>query len=432
MSIRNRPRVVIVGAGFGGLVAARTLARWAGEVTLIDRNNYHTFLPLLYQVAAAELEATDIAYPVRSIARKLTNVRFIMAEVTGIRHAERVVETNGSEVPFDYLLLATGSVPHFFGVEGAEQYAFPLYELEQGVALRTQILRCFERAVREPEVEKRQQMLTFAIVGGGPTGVEYAGALAELIQGPLQKDYPSLDFAEVRLVLLEALDGLLSFLPEKLGTYTQSRLERMGVEVRLEAMVSRITAQSVHLKDGTAIPTETVVWTAGVRADSRLQKWGLPLARGGRVAIEPTLQVKEHPQIYAIGDLSYLEEDGRPLPMVAPVAMQQGKVAVQNIVRQSEGQELETFRYRDQGTMVTIGRNTGVARIGRRGFSGFFAWAAWLVVHLFKLIGFRNRLAVLLNWSWDYFFFERVARLIVPCSPEDSGEEASDLPSTTL
>ncbi len=426
MSEQSRPRVVIVGAGFGGLVAARALARWAGEVTLVDRNNYHTFLPLLYQVAAAELEATDIAYPVRSIKRKLKNVRFIMAEVIGIRAAERVVETNGPEIPYDYLLLATGSVPHFFGVEGAEQYAFPLYELEQGVALRTQILRCFERAVQELDAEKRQQMLTFAIVGGGPTGVEYAGALAELIHGPLQKDYPTLDFGEVRLVLLEALDGLLAFMPEKLGAYTQSRLEKMGVEVQLGAMVSKITAQSVHLKDGTAMPTETVVWTAGVRADPRLQNWGLPLARGGRVATESTLQVKEHPEIYAIGDVSYLEEAGQPLPMVAPVAMQQGKVAVQNIVRQAEGRELELFRYRDQGTMVTIGRNTGVARIGRRGFSGFFAWAAWLAVHLFKLIGFRNRLAVLLNWSWDYFFFERVARIIVPCDPEASGDQESE------
>ena len=430
MSDQGRPRVVIVGAGFGGLVAARTLARWAVEVTLVDRNNYHTFLPLLYQVAAAELEATDIAYPVRSIARKLKNVRFIMAEVTGIRPIEGIVETNGPEIPFDYLLLATGSVPHFFGVEGAEQYAFPLYELEQGVALRTQILRCFERAVREPDAETRRRMLTFAIVGGGPTGVEYAGALAELIHGPLQKDYPTLDFDEVRLVLLEALDGLLAFLPAKLGIYTQSRLERMGVEVRLGAMVSKITAQSVNFDDGTEMPTETVVWTAGVRADPRLQAWGLPLARGGRVATEPTLQVREHPQIYAIGDVSYLEEDGQPLPMVAPVAMQQAKVAAQNIVRQAEGQELELFRYRDQGTMVTIGRNTGVARIGRRGFSGFFAWAAWLAVHLFKLIGFRNRLAVLLNWSWDYFFFERVARLIVPCSPEaPSDEEGNPQPA---
>jgi NADH dehydrogenase len=211
--------------------------------------------------------------------------------------------------------------------------------------------------------------------------------------------------------------------------YTQSRLEKMGVEVRLEAMVSKITAQSVHFKDGGSMPTETVVWTAGVRGDPGLQQWGLPLARGGRIAIEPTLQVKEHPQIYAIGDVSYLEEEGKPLPMVAPLAMQQGKVAVQNILRQLEGQELEEFRYRDQGTMVTIGRNTGVARIGKRGISGFFAWIAWLGVHLFKLIGFRNRLAVLLNWSWDYFFFERVARLIVPCTPEDTREALDGLPS---
>jgi len=425
MTDRKCPRVVIVGAGFGGLEVAKALAKAPVDVELVDRNNYHTFLPLLYQVAAAELEATDIGYPVRSILRKLSNARFTMAEMTGLDLAKRIVETDGPSIPYDYLVLALGSVPHFFGVEGAEQYAFPLYDLNEGIALKAHILRCFERATREPDPDERRRMLTFAIVGGGPTGVEFAGALAELVHGPLVRDYPNLDFEQVRVVLLEALDGLLSFLPEKLGAYTQKRLHKMGVEVRLGALVTQITSQEVHLKDGAILPTETVVWTAGVRGDPMVQTWGLPLGRGGRVAVQPTLQVPEQPEVYVIGDLAYLEEDGRALPMVAPVAMQQAKVAAQNIVRQVDGQALQPFEYKDQGTMVTIGRNAGVVRMGKRAFSGFLAWAAWLVVHLFKLIGFRNRLAVIFSWAWDYFFFERAARLILSWAPSRSGKDES-------
>jgi NADH dehydrogenase len=305
-------------------------------------------------------------------------------------------------------------VPHFFGVEGAAENAFPLYSLSQGIALRSHILRCFERAVQDADVTKRQRMLTFAIVGGGPTGGEFAGALAELIHGPLGKDYPDLDPGEVRIVLLEALDSLLSFLPQKLPTYTLARLRKIGVDVRLEAVVNQITPQSVHLKDGTVIPTETVAWTAGVRGDPRVQDWGLPTGRGGRVQVLPTLQVPEHPEVYVVGDLAYLEKDGSPLPMVAWVAKGQGKAAAHNIARQITGQELKPYRYRDLGSMVTIGRNAGVARLRNQAFTGLLAWVAWLTVHLITLIGFRNRLMVLLSWAWDYFFFERAARLILP------------------
>ncbi len=267
MSTHNPPRVVIVGAGFAGLWAARELARAPVEVVLIDRNNYHTFLPLLYQVAAAEVEPEAIVYPVRSIFRRVRNVRFTMADVSDIDLQKRLLTTPSRAIPYDFLLLATGSTTHFFGTLGAAGFAFPLKTLEQGIALRNHILRCFERAVDESDPAQRQQRLTFAIVGGGPTGVEFAGALAELIRGPLHKDYPTLDLHEARIVLLEAADTLLPGFPGRVRSYTLRRLHGMGVETRLTSLVSQITRQSVQLKDGTVIPTETVVWTAGVRGD---------------------------------------------------------------------------------------------------------------------------------------------------------------------
>ena len=419
MTDRERPQVVIVGAGFAGLWAARALGRSPVEVLLVDRNNYHTFLPLLYQVAAAELEPEAIAYPVRSILRQLPNVHFALAEVQEIDLAARVVKTAPGVIPYDFLVLAIGSTSSFFGLPGAAEHAFPLKTLEQGVALRNHILCCFERAVREPDEQQRQRRLTFTIVGGGPTGVEFAGALAELIHSPIVQDYPTLDFRQVHVVLLEARDGLLPGLPERLRAYALARLRRMGVEVRLQAMVSQITLEAVHLQDGTVIPTETVVWTAGVRGDPLAQRLGLPTARDGRVVVLPTLQVPSYPEVYVIGDLAYVEEAGRPLPMMGPVAIQQGEWVAQNIARQMAGQATLPFHYQDRGTMVTIGRNAAVAYPFRRAFTGFPAWVLWLIFHLFKLIGFRNRLLVLINWAWDYFLYERAVRLILPLGPRE-------------
>lgn len=408
------PRVVIVGAGFGGLWAARALARHPVEVLLIDRSNYHTFFPLLYQVAAAELEPEGIVHPVRSILRRFRNVHFALTEVQGLDLTHRMLKTEAQEIPYDYLILAVGSTSHFFGVAGAAQHAFPLKAMEEAIALRNHILFCFERAVFEPDREKRKQLLTFVIVGGGPTGVEFAGALAELIRGPLVKDYPTLDFREVRVILLEALDGLLPGFPDRLREYAKLRLQQMGVEVWVKATVTEITLETVPLKDGTMIPTETVVWTAGVQGDPTVQPWGLPTAKNGRVPVLPTLQVPGHPEVYVVGDLAYLEENGQSLPMVAPVAIQQGVAAARNIGRQVAGLPPLPFRYQDRGMMVTIGRNAAVAQVGRWNFSGFVAWVIWLSVHLFNLIGFRNRLIVLINWAWDYFLYERAIRLILP------------------
>jgi len=413
----KNPRVVILGAGFGGVWAVRALAHAPLDVTLIDRNNYHTFLPLLYQVAAAELEPEDIVYPVRSILRGLPNVRFCMGEVTHVDLAARRVETNGRAVDYDFLILAPGSVTHFFGVPGAAEHAFVLKNLEQGIALRNHILCRFEHAMYEPDKARRRCLLSFAIVGGGPTGVEFAGALAELIRGPLAKDYRGLDFREVRLSLIEAAPNLLSGLPGKLCTYAKHRLQRMGVELHLGAIASEVTGYSLGLKDGTRIPTTTVVWTAGVRGDPMAQFWGLPISGGGRVSVLPTLQLVDHPEVFIAGDLARFERDGRPLPMIAPVAIQQGSAAARNILHQMRGEDPAPFHYSDPGMMVTIGRNAAVAVVGGFSMSGFPAWVVWLSVHLAKLIGFRNRLLVLINWAWDYLLYERAVRLILPLEP---------------
>jgi len=413
MTTKNMPRVVIVGAGFGGLWAARGLARTEFRVTLIDRNNYHTFLPLLYQVAAAEVEPEEIVYPVRSILRPLRNVDFLLAEVKGVNFAARKVETSLGEVPYDYVVLGLGSTTHYFGVPGAAEHAFSLKTLDDGVRLRNHILCCFERTAQLNPAERRRR-LSFTIVGGGPTGVEFAGALAELLRGPLRRDHPHLDFREARVTLLEARDALLPTLPQVLARYALERLRTMEVEVRLNAAVSEISAQAVHLKDGTVVPTETVVWTAGVRGDPAAGAWGLPADASGRVTVLPTLQVSGFPRVFVIGDLARSQEAGATLPMIAPVAIQQGTLAARNIRRQEAGEEPLPFRYRDRGMMATIGRNAAVAYLGGRSFTGFPAWLVWLGVHLYKLIGFRNRLFVLINWAWDYFLFERTVRLILP------------------
>lgn len=395
MTIPDRPRVVIIGAGFAGLWVARTLFHSQTDVLLLDRNNYHTFFPLLYQVAAGELEPEDIVHPVRSILRGQQNIRFLMNEVTGINLVAKQVKTTDHVFPYDFLILAIGSTPHFFGVTGADEHAFQLKTLEHAIALRNHILFHFERALCETDPERRRRMLTFAIVGGGPTGVEFAGALAELIRGPLVKDYPLLDPREMHVLLLEASDRLLAPFPERLGIYAVKRLQKMGVEIHLQAMVSQITPESVQLKDGSTIPLETVIWTAGVRGE--LFNAELPTMQNGQVKVLPTLQTPDHPEVYIIGDLAFIEKDGKPLPMLGPVATQQGQAAARNIIRQTNGQAPVPFYYHNRGTMVTIGRNAAIAYIQGHAFSGFPAWILWLSIHLYSLIGFRNRLFVLIN-----------------------------------
>lgn len=423
----GRPRIVIAGAGFGGLWALHALAREAADVVLVDRANYHTFLPLLYQVAAAELEPEEIAYPVRGLVRRFPRAQFVMGGVEAIDFQARTVTGAGFSVPYDYLVLGIGSASHFFGVPGAAEHALCLKTLEDAILLRNHILRCVERADHEPDPARRQRLLTFVVVGGGPTGVEFAGSLAELVRGAFLRDYPRLRVQDPQIVLLEAARDLLPGFPDRLRSYARARLRRMGVEVRLGATVSRVTKTAVDVHGGPSLPTETAVWTAGVRGAPAAQTWGMPVTRNGRIGVLPTLQAPDHPNIYAVGDLAYVEAFGRPLPMTAPVAIQQGTWAGRNIVRQMRGQPPLPFRYRDRGTMVTIGRNAAVADVWGRVFTGFPAWVLWLSVHLANLIGFRNRLFVLINWAWDYFFYDRAVRLILPFG--ESARASDGLPA---
>jgi NADH dehydrogenase len=410
----KKPNVVIIGAGFGGLWAARTLASKPVDVIVIDHNNYHTFLALLYQVAAAELEAEDIAYPVRSVFWNTPNIDFVLAHARRIDLQNRTIQTDSETVSYDYLILATGSITHSFGVQGVDDHAFFLKTLEEAVALKNHIICCFEAAARETDEARKRSLLTFVIAGGGATGVEYAGALTELIHGPLIKDYPTIDFSMVRIILLEAADKLVANMPQRVRLYTLEKLEKMGVEVRLGAKVAQVSPVAVIMKDNDNIFAKTVIWTAGVRGEPLAGISGIPITTDGRVTVSETLQVPNHPEIYVIGDLASINEENRILPMVAQVAIQSGITSAQNILRQVDGQEPQPFHYHDRGSMITIGRKAAGVAIGSRTFTGFIAWVMWLVIHLFNLIGFRNRVMVLINWAWDYLLYERAVRFVFP------------------
>jgi NADH dehydrogenase len=425
----SRPHVVVVGAGFGGLWAARALEGVEADVTVLDRHNFHTFYPLLYQIGAAEIDATEICYPVRKILRGQDNARFRMADVEDVDLDARTVTAAGPSgrrtFAYDHLVLATGSDPAFFGVDGAAEHAFPLREIEHGEALRNHVLRRFEEAEAGDDPPD-PGLLDFVVVGGGPTGVEYAGALAELVAGPIRKDYSVARRRTVSIRLLEAQDRLLTTLPDELGRYARERLEAMGVEVTLGAMVEEVRPDGVRLADGREIATETVVWTAGVQGSPAAEGWGLPVGRGGRVKVRDTLQVPDRPEVQVVGDLAGFRQDGDLLPMIAPVATQQGEHAARNVARRLDGRGAEPFEYDDPGMLATIGRNHAVARTRWFTLTGFPAWVVWVLVHIAKLIGFRNRLVVLLTWAWDYFTYERFSRLILPSGGSD--EPASEDP----
>lgn len=414
MQQAGTPRVVILGAGFGGLWAARALGGEPVDVLVLDRNNFHVFWPLLYQVGAAEIEATDVAYPVRTVLARHPNLRFQMADVRELDTERKVVRAAGREIPYDVLVLALGSAPHFLGIPGAREHSYPLKALDDGLELRNQVLSRFERAAVEADPERRRRMLTFVIVGGGTTGVEFAGALRELIRSLLRRDYRELESECTGVVLVEALPSLLTEFPAELGRYARDRLAGMGVELRLGAKVEEILPTGVRLEGGGTINTETVVWSAGVRGHPLAERWGLPTTPKGTVPVDATLRVEGHPEIFAVGDLAHLEQDGSPLPMIAPVATQQARTAAANVLRQLRGEPLEEFRYRDPGRLATIGRNKAVAQVRGRTFTGFPAWALWAGAHLGKLIGFRNRLLVLVNWLDDYLFQRRAIRLVMP------------------
>lgn len=420
----HRPRVVIIGAGFAGLWAARALADEPVSVLLIEQNNYHTFLPLLYQVAAAEIEPEEIAYPIRTLLRTQKNTDFLMAKTESIDWDLKQIRTAHETVPYDFLIVALGSTSNFFGVPGAEQHSFPLKTMEDANTLRNHILDCFEKATHENDTILRKSLLTFSIIGGGPTGLEFAGTLKELVDGPLKKDFACLDFNEVRVLLIEGTGSLLAGFPPKLQHYALKRLQKMGIEVHLKTKVKEISQGIIKIVDSPTIASRTIVWSTGVHGAHDASNWGLPVTTHGRVKVLSTLQVKDLPEVYVVGDLAYIESAAKPLPMIAPVAIQQGEAAASNVVRQIKGKNPKNFSYHDRGTMVTLGRNSAVASIDGFCFTGFIAWVLWVVIHLFNLIGFRNRVFVFINWAWDYIFFERNVRLIMPRIKEGSSSDS--------
>lgn len=411
---RARPRVVVVGAGFGGLSVTRTLARAGVDVLVLDRNNYHGFWPLLYQVATAGLEPESIAYPARAILRHYPNTSFLMTEVNGIDFARRQVLTSGVPIDYDYLVLAAGSANNYFGDERLAERTFGMKDIAEAEQLRNQVLMSFERAMQEPDPATRAALLTFVIVGGGPTGVELAGAFAELIRHVLRKDYPMLNVAQARVLLVEAGEHILASFPVHLQRRALARLRKMGVEVRFSTAVASVDHDQVAFKDGSSLAASTVVWAAGVRSARLADRLNVQLGRSARVKIEPTLNVPGHANVFVIGDMAYLEgyKNGQAYPMIAPVAVQQGAQAARNIVAQLADRPMRPFKYFDKGQMATIGRRAAVFDAFGIRISGFLAWVGWLFIHLIELIGFRNRVVVLANWIYNYFTYDRGVRLI--------------------
>ncbi len=408
------PRVVIVGAGFGGLWAAKTLANASAEIIVIDRENYHLFQPLLYQVATAGLSPADVAAPIRGIVGRYRNITVMLGEVVGIDIAARNVAMSGARhVPYDYLVLATGARHAYFGHDDWEAYAPGLKRIEDATEIRRRILIAFERAENETDANERQRLMNLVIVGGGPTGVELAGAIAELARRALAKDFRNIDPRGARIVLVEAGPRLLPSFPQDLSEDARRRLERLGVEVRLGAPVTAIDAAGVTL--GAAhIEARTVIWAAGVAASPAGQWIGAACDRVGRIVVEADLSIPGHPEIFAIGDTALSSDAlGKPLPGVAAVAKQQGRYVGRLInARLRHATRVAPFRYRNYGNLATIGRKAAVIDFGWIHLRGFVAWLIWTVAHIYFLIGFRNRLVVALNWLWAYFTFQRGARLI--------------------
>jgi NADH dehydrogenase len=403
---------VIVGGGFGGLYAARALAGRPVRVTLFDRRNHHLFQPLLYQVATAALNPSDIAVPLRSILRRSTNVTVLLANVERVDLTSRRVALDRGEIGYDALVLAAGASHSYFGHDEWEMLAPGLKTLEDALEIRRRVLLAYEAAERESDGAEQQALLTFVVIGGGPTGVELAGALGEISRRTISRDFRVIDPTKARIVLLEGAPRILTTFPESLSLSAQDALRRIGVEVRTKAIVTRVTADAVWL-GGEQIRARTVLWAAGVAAAPLTRNLDAPLDRSGRVLVEPDLSIPGHPETFAIGDMcAFLHQTGAPLPGVAPVAIQQGRAVADNVLRRLRGEPTRPFRYRDKGSMATIGRAAAVAVVGRLKLSGLPAWLAWLLVHIVFLIGFRNRLLVLFEWAWAYLTWHRGARLI--------------------
>ena len=410
-----RPQVVVIGAGFGGLSVARGLDDQPVDVTLIDRHNFTTFQPLLYQVATAGLNPADVAHPVRGLFHRQRNLRFRKGVVEGVNWEAQHLHLAGQrDLPFDQLVVAVGAVATWFGVEGAAEYALPLYTLEDATVLRNHILGRFEAADADPSLID-DGALTFVVVGGGPTGVETAGALAELVAVVFRRDYPQLDVGRARVVLVEARDVLLAPFKPPSQRHAEETLRARQVEVRLDEPVAQVTEHSVRFGDGEVLPAHTVVWAAGVTANPLAANLGLETTRGGRIVVDANLEVPGHPGAWVVGDIGAIpDKKGEVLPQLAPVAMQSGRHVARQIGRRLDGKPLRPFRFHDKGTMATIGRRAAVAELpGGLKLRGTLAWIAWLFLHLLYLAGIRNRASVLLNWAWSYVTWDRAARLIL-------------------
>ena len=403
----SEKRVVIIGGGFGGLYAAKTLAKTNVRITLVDRRNYHLFQPLLYQVATAALNPSDIAAPIRAVLRKQKNVSVIMGEATAIDLDRRIVQMADGALAYDILVIATGATHSYFGHPEWEADAPGLKTIEDALEIRRRVLRAFEAAERETDPERQQAWLNFVIVGGGPTGVELAGALSEIARQTMIRDFRRINPSSARVILIEGLNRVLPPYPPVLSEKAAAQLRSLGVEVMTDKIVTSITDHDVRVGE-TIIPTRTVLWAAGVQASPLARTLGCPLDRAGRVVVEPDLSVPGHPEAFVIGDLAAVPN----VPGVAPAAIQEGTHTAKNIARILANQPTLPFRYWDKGSLATIGRAAGVADFGRLKLSGFLAWFAWLAVHIFFLIGFRNRILVILQWAWAYVTFQRGARLI--------------------
>jgi NADH dehydrogenase len=417
--------VVIVGAGFGGLAAARALRRAPVRITIVDRSNHHLFQPLLYQVATAALSPADIASPIRRIFRGQSNVSVMLADATAVDvRAKRVILADGS-VDYDILILATGATHAYFGHDNWSEHAPGLKSLKDALLIRQRVLMAFEVAEREPDVVKRRAWMTFVIVGAGPTGVELAGTLAEVTRQTLARDFRQINTASARVILIEASPTVLGAYPSDLSDAARRQLEKLGVAVWTGVEVTGIDGQGVTIGQE-RIHARTVLWAAGVAASPLAKALGVPLDRAGRVVVEPELTIPGRNDVYVIGDLARLEHDGTLVPGVAPAAIQEGRHAALNIIRSLRGQERLVFHYVDKGMLATIGRGAAVAQIGRFKTHGFVAWVLWLFVHILFLIGFRNRLVVLIQWAWSYVTFDRGARLITETLKERLVESNGD------
>jgi NADH dehydrogenase len=423
----SRLRVVIVGAGFAGLNAAKGLAHAPVQVTVLDRKNHHTFQPLLYQVALAVLSPAEIASPIRNVLRGANNTEVLLGEVTGFDLQRRLVRTDKLEFPYDYLVVAAGATHAYFGHPEWEQYAPGLKTLEDATEIRGRVLLAFEQAEREAFTSRVTPSLNFVVIGAGPTGVELAGAISDISRHYLQHDFRSINPTQARIILLEGGPRVLPVYPEDLSASAEKQLREMGVEVRTNALVTGVEPGLVTVGRGAEtqrIPASVILWGAGVSASPLGKMLGVPTDRAGRVVVEPDLTIPGHPEIFVIGDLAAARfSENKLVPGVAPAAIQMGKFVARQIRRSVAGQPREDFHYWDKGTLATIGRSRAVADFGRFHISGYFAWLSWLFIHLFFLIGFRNRVMVMLEWAWAYVTYNHSARLIT--EPKEHDREAA-------